>query len=265
MKIKTIEKILNNKFDAFTKSIKNKEIRNLVKESTLISGGCIASMCLNEDVNDYDLYFTDKETCSKVAQYFVDKFVKNAGNNAPKISVTDDDRVIITITSSGVAHYIQNSKTKSNYEPIFITSNAITLNNKIQLITRFYGDAEEIHKNFDYVHATNYWLSSTRKVYTNPKALESLLTKELKYIGSLYPVSSIFRLRKFIKRGFYINTGELLKIMWQVSKLDFEDMEVLKDQLLGVDIAYFSNLIDSLKSKQDITYDYLCKLIEEVF
>jgi hypothetical protein len=46
-------------------------------------------------------------------------------------------------------------KTKPKYRPVFFSSNAITLSDKIQIVTRFYGNAGQIHSNFDYVHATN--------------------------------------------------------------------------------------------------------------
>jgi len=267
LKIKTIEKILNNKFNAFVKSITDKDVAKLVKQNTLISGGCIASMLLNEDVNDYDLYFTNRETVFAVTKYFVDKFIKAQGKSyTHTITIEDtDDRIAIRIASDGKASYTESSKNINKYQPIFLTSNAITLNNKIQLINRFYGDAEEIHKNFDYVHVTNYWLSSTRKVYVNQKALESLLTKELKYIGSLYPLCSIFRLRKFLKRGFYINAGEMLKIMWGVNSLDLHNINVLREQLIGVDVSYFHFLLKDLDKKGDVSYDYICELIDKIF
>ncbi|HXJ41375.1 MAG TPA: hypothetical protein VNH18_18985, partial [Bryobacteraceae bacterium] len=61
--------------------------------------------------------------------------------------------------------------------------------------------------------------------------------------------SQLFRLRKFIKRGWSINAGQILKIAFQVSELDLNNLEVLEDQLTGVDVAYFVQLITKLKEK----------------
>src|SRR5699024_9904883 len=40
------------------------------------------------------------------------------------------------------------------FEPVFLTTNAISLKGKIQLVIRFYGEPEQIHDNYDFIHAT---------------------------------------------------------------------------------------------------------------
>lgn len=189
----------------------------------------------------------------------------------------DSDRVHIYIKSSGIAkfpeHIFENKEDINipKYYPKYITSNAITLSDKIQLITRFYGSAVEIHKNFDFVHVTNYWESDKNKLKLKKPALQSILTKELRYVGSLYPVCSVIRTRKFINREWNINAGEYLKMLFQVSQLDLSDVEVLKEQLIGVDTLYFEMLIDRLKemkkknSQFKLEYDYLVRVTDKIF
>lgn len=157
---------------------------------------------------------------------------------------------------------------KPKYRPIFLTSNAITLSNKVQLIIRFYGDPQEIHENYDFVHCTSYWTSRDGKLVLRPEALECLLAKELRYNGSRYPVCSVFRVRKFINRGWSINAGQLLKMMMQVSHLDLEDIEVLEDQLIGVDAAYFTEIIEKLRQRFEdgrVPSAYLLEIIDRMF
>ncbi len=153
------------------------------------------------------------------------------------------------------------------YRPIFMTSNAITLANKVQLVLRFYGEPEEIHKNYDYEHCTNYWTSWERKVVLRPEALESILTKELRYRGSLYPICSIVRMRKFLAQGWTVNAGQILKMCWQVGKLDLTNPAVLEEQLVGVDSAYFSQLIYQMQQVDLKTVDdgYVATLIDKIF
>jgi len=155
--------------------------------------------------------------------------------------------------------------TKPKYRPVFFSSNAITLSDKIQLVTRFYGDAEGIHSNFDYLHATNYWRSDERKVVFGMEAYEACHNRELIYVGSKYPVCSLFRMRKFIGRGFTITAGEILKIAMNVNEFDLTDVRVLRDQLVGVDSAYFNNLITAIKNKGQIDRLYLTALINKMF
>src|SRR5690606_18878685 len=121
--------------------------------------------------------------------------------------------------------------TKPKYRPVFLSSNAITLSNKLQLILRFYGEPDEIHKNYDFVHCTSYYDHKDKQLTLRPEALEAILTKELRYVGSLYPLCSIIRLRKFIARGWTINAGQILKMALQLSKMDLTKPEILQDQL----------------------------------
>jgi hypothetical protein len=156
------------------------------------------------------------------------------------------------------------------YKPIFLSTNAITLSNSVQLITRFYGNPEEIHVNYDFVHATNYWTFSDG-VVLNQRALEAILNKELVYIGSKYPIASLVRTRKFIKRGWQINAGQFVKMSWQISELNLKDIYVLEDQLVGVDSIYFLSFISSMKRRSiedkdfNLTQDYLTTVIDKIF
>lgn len=74
-------------------------------------------------------------------------------------------------------------------------------------------------------------------------------------------------MKKFLLRGWTINAGEILKIMFQISELDLKDPVVLEEQLIGVDIAYFSLLIEILRGvpKDKITSPYLNSIIDKVF
>jgi len=160
---------------------------------------------------------------------------------------------------------------KEPYRPIFMSSNAITLSNKVQLIIRFYGQPDQIHKNYDFVHCTNYWTSWNNELVLRPAALESLMAKHLYYVGSLYPLCSVIRTRKFIKRGWHINAGQYLKMCFQISELDLTNLEVLEDQLTGVDNAYFLQLIEYFKTRKEkdpefqITLPYVASIIDKIF
>jgi hypothetical protein len=97
--------------------------------------------------------------------------------------------------------------------------------------------------------------------------MESILAKELRYVGSKYPICSVVRLRKFIARGWRINAGQILKMAMQISELDLTDISVLEDQLTGVDTAYFLQLIEKLKEKdpEKVNAAYLVEIIDRMF
>lgn len=271
MKAKTIEKILRGKFAKFAQSIKDDFVKSLVMKNSMITGGAIVSLILNEKVNDYDIYFTNRDTAVAVANYYRGIIIENNPDLKDKTSVTTDDEGRVTFFVSSSGRFNTDSKIKGKYMPQVITDNAISLSNGIQLILRFYGDPEEIHKNYDFVHVKSYWLSSNGKLYLNPDSLEAILAKELRYTGSLYPLASIFRLRKFLSRGWTITAGDIFKMAFQLQAYDLSSPTVLRDQLIGVDIHYFSSLIDiinkDLESKKISSIDesYVMQLVDEIF
>lgn len=271
MKTKTINKIITEKVDEWIASIKEEikkdskkkakfgeKFSDEIRPHIIVTGGCITSMLLNEEPNDFDVYIDDMEICKKVAEFY-----RPAGAD-----VAESEKGIKFFSGSIGRKLFEKEKDKSktSVKVLCVTDNAITLSNNIQIITRFVGNPEEVHKNFDFVHTKNYW--HQEKLVLNPESIESILTKELKYVGSLYPVSSIFRMKKFVARGWSITAGEMLKIAWDVSKLDLEDVNVLKQQLVGVDISYFLNLVEKLENRDKgatLDRNYLFNLIEEVF
>jgi hypothetical protein len=290
---KNIKKSLQAKVEDWLKSIENAEIVKVLRENVIITGGAIVSMLQGEEIHDYDVYFRTKESCEKVAEYYADLF--NKSHNKPKVSiVTEDDRIQCFISSTGIAAEGHNlgvtDKTepawdetepiaetdkpndeKPKYRPVFFSTNAISLSDKIQLVIRFYGTPEEIHKNYDFVHCTCCYSFFDNELTLPTRALEAIINKELYYTGSRYPVCSIIRTRKFISRGWTINAGQYLKMCLQVSKLNLLDMKVFKDQLAGVDSAYFSAAIEWVekKKKEDPSFNiddsYLFEVINRIF
>lgn len=231
----SIKKNIATKIETWLATINHTELRQQVKDSIFVSGGAIASMLMDEKVNDYDVYLTNKQVALRLTQYYCD--IVGVGE-----AKETEQGVEAYIRSSGF--YKANAKVKSEAGdkviPLYISSNVITLSNGVQLILRFVDTPENIHGNFDYVHCTNYYDVVRQKLHINEDAVVSLLTKSLKYTGSKYPVCSLVRMRKFIRRGFTINAGDILKMVLQCNDLDLRDMKVLKDQLTGVDSAYFN-------------------------
>lgn len=291
MKTKTIIKILRNKLNEWLESITDENLRESVKENLLVSGGSIASMLLKEDVNDYDIYIQDMDVLIRLVKYYTkgkvldgrkrleylnqefswidhdnpidSKGERYVAERYVRLSNLKPDQVKLDIGGAGIQ---VEQKEDAHYLPVFFSQNAISLSNDIQIVLRFNGSPEQIHKTFDFIHATNYFTFKENLVL-NKDALESLITKNLSYQGSLYPLTSIIRMKKFISRKWTINAGEILKMMFQISELDLTDIEVLEEQLIGVDVAYFSTLVGALRNvdKSKITSSYINTLIDRIF
>lgn len=244
--------------------------------------------------NDFDVYFDDIKVATEVVNYYLENVKKT--DKVSKVEARPSeagDRVRIFLKSVGVVftedadnenydyfectdlrtmeEYFdkwQFKNRKKKFGLISMTSNAITLNDNIQIITRFVGNPEYIHQNFDFVHCTNYYSPGSGLILNQP-ALESIMARRLNYVGSLFPICSLFRIRKFVKRGWTITAGEILKISWDVNALNLHDIAVLEDQLIGVDSAYFTQAIGILKDHktqgEELDRAYLFKVLDECF
>ena len=249
-------------------------------------------MLNGEKPNDYDIYFKTKEAVKAVAEYYAKKW--NATHENEVTIKDEDDRIQCFIRSAGAVMEEgengiddntemeetepfteeteeEQQEEKPKYRPRYFSTNAISLSNDIQIVIRFYGDVEEIHTNYDFIHCTCSYDFKENKVNLPSKALEAIINKELIYCGSKYPLCSIIRTRKFISRGYTINAGQYLKMALQLNELDLKDLNVFKDQLTGVDSAYFNQAIEMIikKQEEDTTFKidntYLFEIINRIF
>lgn len=294
-KRKGIIQDIDAKMAAWLATIEDEQVAKAIRKDTILTGGCIASMLLGEKVNDYDIYFRTKETALLVANYYTARFSKANGDYSPVVLLkkikncknVEEERVVIYIQSDGVASeegaelqepetlqasFIMKSENqkegeKPKYRPVFLSANAITLSDDVQLIIRFYGEPDQIHDNFDFAHAMSYYDYGKRDLVLPALALECLLSRTLIYKGSLYPICSIFRLKKFLERGWRVTAGEQLKIMWQISELNLGDMSVLTEQLTGCDITFMYQLIIALQDvdPDKINSTYVSTIIDRIF
>lgn len=310
---RTIKAVLRKKFNCWVESIKDESLQKLVKENTIITGGCIVSMLTGEQINDFDLYFRSYSVAFQVARYYIKIFKAKKEENGGKVlniyladdakipieSDTYDKRFRIIVKSAGAASVISDAqpyeyfeqddesgekaqafidevtgskeKEKTEYSPVFLSTNAITLSDKIQIIGRYAGEPDVIHENYDFDHCKSYWTSWDSNLVLRPESLEAILSKRLVYSGSRYPICSMIRVRKFVQRGWRISAGQILKMAMQISELDLKDINVLEEQLTGVDAAYFGEIISILQKKmeetntKEIDSTYLMKLIDKIF
>lgn len=213
-------------------------------------------------------------------------------NKIKNIKGIEEERIVIYMKSAGVASETQDDydyyemrgmddatefattlaeeiqdDSKPKYRPIFLSQNAITLSDKMQIVIRFYGNPDEIHENYDFQHAKCWYDYDKNHLHLDPEALECLLSRTLIYRGSLYPVASIFRMKKFLERGWRISAGQQLKIMWQISELDLKDPDTIREQIQGVDAAYLYQLTDALckTDPEKIDSAYVSTIIDKIF
>ena len=300
MNAKNIKKTLNARMNDWIDSIDDNKVKDTIFTNAMITGGAIVSLLLNEEVNDYDIYFKTKESCRLVAGYYMNKWNNTHPEDKDQVrfdTADTDDRIRLVIgrgRGNGMTgeagdngiddptepYTTENEEdpTKPNpaiekpkYRPRFFSTNAISLSDKIQVVIRFYGSVEDIHKNFDYEHTKCCYDHKEYTLDLPARALECIINKELVYTGSKYPLTSIIRSRKFITRGWTISAGQYVKMAFELNELDLKNIEVFKDQVVGVDSAYFIQALDIIAKKMEqdpnfsLTTCYLFEVIDRIF
>jgi hypothetical protein len=172
MKSEQIKKLLRGVYRNFLNTIDDTKVKQVIKEKSFISGGCIPSMLMDEFVNDYDFYFVDIKSVNIIKEYFSNK---------------------------------DNFSNKEKYIPVSVTENAITLSNKIQLITKFYGTPYAVTNKFDWEHIKSYFQND--ELYLNDNIYKYVVEKELE---SLYESST--------KLPYTYNIDELNNFMIDILK-----------------------------------------------
>lgn len=284
MNRRAIREHLEKKFSEFVRSISDAGMRRTVRENGYITGGAITSLLLGEEPNDYDIYFRTKESCLAVARYFANlvmpqtpavDFGRNtfaqalatnySGHGQTITAVDEGDRITMSVVPQGHV-YLEEAV---QYKPMFISPNAITLAGDIQLVTRFFGEPIEVHEYYDFEHCRCYYSPFDGTLVLPASSLESMLTKELVYTGSKYPLASIIRTRKFMERGWTISAGEYVKMALQLNEFNLLDTEVLKEQLCGVDLQMFEDVIKEIgvqtEQGAELTNELVIDLIDERF
>jgi len=303
MNSKHIAKALRYKINDWLETVKDPIVASVIKRNAMVTGGAIVSLLTNEKVNDYDVYFKTLDSCIQVAQYYMNEWnMANPTKPQVRFDYTVLDRVSLVIghgrgrgmvaedgdsgiddqtepyLTEQIASENDEEPTKPNplidkpkYRPRFFSTNAISLSDGIQIVIRFSGPIESIHENFDFEHTKCVYDYKTNQLTLPAKSLECIINKELVYRGSKYPLTSIIRTRKFIMRGWTISAGQYVKMALELNALNLLNLETFRDQVVGVDSAYFMQAIEAiaLKKEKDPNFEltnlYLFEVIDRIF
>lgn len=188
-----------------------------------IAGGACRSVFSGERINDLDIYFKSQEDFDK----FNDKHFKDL-------------------------------------KAVFDTPNAISYcknNRKIQLIKKFYGDPTDVLKRFDLTVCQCAYIpfpyTSQNMFVMSDSFLEHLSLRLLVYnTNGDHPINSLYRVVKFLKRGYKVPAVELVKLALRINNLEINTYRDLKEELEGIDTILLKDFTDSLIDKKENNYDF---------
>lgn len=196
---------------------------NLNLYNGYIAGGCITSVFSGEKVNDIDIFFRNPTD--------LNGFEGRVKNKSSKT--------------------ICNTKWANSYK--YINEDNKEIN--IQIIKKEVGEPEDMVDRFDFTVCQAIYDFKENKMIMVNRFLRDLAKKELIFTGSKYPLASLYRVKKYMEKGFHISGIELIKLALTVQNIDIDNEAELGEHIAGFDIMILRDLLNELEEDNDYVYE----------
>lgn len=200
-------------------AVEKQKIKNAISENVyemlkeakcVLAGGAITSLMTGREVNDYDLYFTSRES--------VDLIVGNI------FGVTEDE-------------WIDNFDLTANHvtERSFLTKDRKTTSELQFIHYKMYNSAEEIFKSFDFQVCMGAYDFATEEFIFHESFFKDNSQRVLKVnSGTDFPIVSVLRTEKYHEKGYKISKAQLLVLMLCVVNKTYSSWEDVISEVGGL-------------------------------
>ena len=190
-------------------------VKTLVSSGAIIAGGAITSIFSGSKINDFDIFFRTQSDLEKALA-----------------SVPHDDKTIVTDCATS-----------------FIADG-----HRVQLIRVLTGEPKAIIRLFDFTICQAAY--DGKQFFFGPDFMHHLAQRRLVFnIEAEFPVCSLYRALKFVKRGYQLSGMEAVKLGLRIQSLKIVTYADLRRQLMGIDTLFLKDLTDSLAGKAEKSYD----------
>lgn len=194
-----------------------------------IAGGALTSVFSGTKINDYDIYFKDILEYKKLRTVFDSLKKANGSLYSPEVE-----------TEHVVSYKIDN-----------IIFQLIKFDEMFNVV-------EYLLAKFDFRVCMAAFSFKEKKFYIDENFLHDLAKKELVYNIGDFPIATLFRLRKFLYKGFKISGCNIIKLALRVNNIEIKTYKQLKRQLIGIDTVFLKDLLNDLEDEQykEKQYDF---------
>lgn len=147
-------------------------------EYAILTGGAITSLFHGEEPNDWDFYLND--------MIQINGFQDILMNDSYTI-----ENLVLDVNP--------NYRTTTVVEGKYVTENAVTFKNKLQVITNNCSSARE---SFDFIHCMPYYRTKENKFYISRAQYDAIEQRKLVQNPKFTTQPSIRRIQKFQDRGW---------------------------------------------------------------
>ena len=193
------------------KQMLGNDVYDMLKETKcVLAGGAITSLFTNREINDFDLYFTSKESLSQVfAQAFgvsEDEFLQPYD----LIVKFATKRSMLCIDKSG--------------------------QQKLQFIHyKVHDSVESIFQSFDLEHVMGAFDFATEEFVLHENFMKANAQRLIQFNPSTdFPITSMMRVQKYKERGYTISKAQMLRIAFTIANKEYVSWEDVKSEISGL-------------------------------
>jgi len=181
------------------------------KYHVCVAGGAITALFTNARIRDYDMYFRSAGDRDAVRAAFLEK--------GKVVSSTDN---ALTIKWESVRAPFQ----------LIVAEDLL-------------GEPEAIFAKYDFIICMGAYDFLQEAFVLHPHFLKHIAQRRLVFhSGTLFPICSLLRAHKYVKRGYTITGVEIIKMGLAVHSVKIETFRDLRRQLMGIDTAFLKDLTD---------------------
>lgn len=198
-------------------------IKGLRSCNAIIAGGAITALFTGQKIRDWDIYFKNAADCHQAVTWF--------GINGTLANETDTSK----------SYHL--GKQEKPYQLIVMSD--------------LFGDPETIFNYYDFtVCMAAYQFCEDGKeegfVFGDDFFKHIGQRRLVFHTGTMFPICSMLRVMKYIKKGFFITGMELLKVGLAIHSLKIKTYADLRRQLQGIDTAFLSDLTSDMKEGEPL-------------
>lgn len=173
-----------------------------------VGGGCVRDyFSVGKLTSDIDLYFTCEEDYLKAKKYLVEQTIV-------KVTKEEDGKTIVS--------KFPKPKAKVIFENDNVTK-VIYKGRMFDLVRKYFPDAEATIKAFDFTVCCA--AVTNKKVFTHDTFFIDLAKRQLMINELPFPLSTMWRMQKYIQKGYYMCSGEMLKLSKAIGELQTNTKE----------------------------------------
>lgn len=192
-----------------------------------VAGGAIRAVFSSEPILDVDIFFHSKEDFDACFSSFGEQ------EYSPTFSVTDS-----------AATHVSTGEEDGGIPKM-----------RYQLISAEYGPPDALIRKFDFTMCMGAFHDG--RFILDSLFLKHIAQRRLCYnANGKYPICSLWRAAKFIKRGWKLPGIEAIKLALAINNVGIKDFADLKEQLLGIDTMFLAELTSAIAQNSEKRYDF---------